>query len=162
MRGAFVPGMLWFSAIGCGVMSGVYFAFSAFIMASFARLAPDAGIAAMNAINLQIVRSPFMPLFLATTLVAVGLAGYALFHWSAPWGWAALAGGTLYVFGMFGVTMAFNVPLNDALAAHPLSGGGGAEIWARYLRDWTFWNHVRTMASLGASILFVVSLRAID
>lgn len=162
MRGAFVPGMLWFSAIGCGVMSGVYFAFSTFIMASFARLAPDAGIAAMNAINLQIVRSPFMPLFLATTLVAVGLAGYALFHWSAPWGWAALAGGTLYVFGMFGVTMAFNVPLNDALAAHPLSGGGDAEIWARYLRDWTFWNHVRTLASLGASILFVVSLRAID
>ena len=162
MRGAFVPGMLWFSAIGCGVMSGVYFAFSTFIMASFARLAPDAGIAAMNAINLQIVRSPFMPLFLATTLVAVGLAGYALFHWSAPWGWAALAGGTLYVFGMFGVTMAFNVPLNDALAAHPFSGGGDAEIWARYLRDWTFWNHVRTLASLGASILFVVSLRAID
>lgn len=52
MRGAFVPGMLWFSAIGCGVMSGIYFAFSTFIMASFARLAPDAGIAAMNAINL--------------------------------------------------------------------------------------------------------------
>lgn len=161
MRGAVVPGLLWFSAIGCGVMSGVYFAFSAFIMTSFARIAPDAGIAAMNAINLQIVRSPFIPLFLATTLAAAGLAGYALLHWSAPWGWPALTAGLLYFIGMFVVTMAFNVPLNDALAVQASRGVDGAEVWARYLSDWTFWNHVRTIASLGASILFVVLLRAL-
>ena len=64
----FTTGLLWFSALGCGVMAGVYFAFSTFIMTSLDRLDQTAGIAAMNAINVDIVRSLFMPLFLGTTV----------------------------------------------------------------------------------------------
>ena len=30
--------LVWIAAIGCGVMAGVYFAFSAFIMMAFARI----------------------------------------------------------------------------------------------------------------------------
>jgi uncharacterized membrane protein len=32
MRAMLAPALLWISAIGCGLMAGVYFAFSAFIM----------------------------------------------------------------------------------------------------------------------------------
>lgn len=39
--------LLWGSAIGCGLMAGVYFAFSTFVMTSLGRLAPPAGAAAM-------------------------------------------------------------------------------------------------------------------
>ena len=159
MRQFLIPGLYWFSAIGCGVMSGIYFAFSAFIMTSLARIAPPSGIAAMNAINVEIVRSLFMPLFLGTTLAAGILAALALFRWSAPGSAATLAAGILYVAGMFVVTMMINVPLNDALAAVDPSGADGAALWARYLRDWTFWNHIRTIGSLGASVLFVIAMR---
>jgi uncharacterized membrane protein len=38
------------------------------------------------------------------------------------------------------------------------SGAEGASLWARYLKDWTFWNHVRTIASLAASVLFMAVL----
>jgi uncharacterized membrane protein len=31
-------------------------------------------------------------------------------------------------------------------------------VWAAYLKDWTFWNHVRTVASVVASGLFVAAL----
>jgi uncharacterized membrane protein len=31
-------------------------------------------------------------------------------------------------------------------------------LWAKYLTDWTFWNHVRTVAALAASAMFIVSL----
>ena len=48
---------------------------------------------------------------------------------------------------MFVVTMVFNVPLNDALAAADTSSPEAASLWARYLKDWTFWNHVRMAAS---------------
>ncbi|MDR8728136.1 hypothetical protein FEQ05_02247 [Burkholderia pseudomultivorans] len=110
-------GLLWGSAIGCGLMAGVYFAFSTFVMTSLARIAPAAGVAAMNAINVEIVRSPFMPLFLGTTLSALALAVIALVGRAQPGAMAIVVGAALYVLGMFAVTMAVNVPLNDALAS---------------------------------------------
>jgi uncharacterized membrane protein len=155
-----MTGLLWFSAIGCGLIAGVYFAFSTFIMTSFARITPDAGIAAMNAINIDIVKSVFMPLFFGTTLAAAILAGLALFRWSGPGSMAVIAGGVIYVIGMLGVTLIFNVPLNDALAPADPSSAEGASLWARYVRDWTFWNHARLIASIVASVLFVVGLTA--
>lgn len=158
---AFVtPFLLWGSAIGCGLMAGVYFAFSTFVMTSLGRISPHAGVAAMNAINVDIVRSPFMPLFLVTTLMALALVVIALLDRGQPGAMAALAGGVLYVFGMFAVTMAVNVPLNDALAAADPSTAHGAALWTRYLHDWTRWNHVRTVASAAACVFFIVGIAA--
>jgi len=160
MRQYVTPGLLWFSAVGCGLMAGVYFAFSAFVMTSFARLGPAAGMAAMNSINVEIVKSTFMPLFLGTTLTAAAAVVLAFLRWGEPGSMVMLAGGAIYVVGMFLVTMICNVPLNDALAAVDLSSAEGASLWARYLREWTFWNHARTAASIGSTILFVVAITA--
>jgi uncharacterized membrane protein len=158
MRQMLTTGLLWFSVLGCGLMAGVYFAFSSFVMASLARLAPAAGMAAMNAINLQIVRSLFMPLFLGTTLAAALLAGLAVLRWSEAGTAAMLAGGLVYCAGMFAVTALWNVPLNDALAATDPASTEATSLWARYLRDWTYWNHIRTVASLASAVLFMLAL----
>ncbi|WP_232441910.1 anthrone oxygenase family protein [Burkholderia ubonensis] len=125
MRAVVTLVLLWFSAIGCGLMAGVYFAFSTFVMTSLGRLAPAAGVAAMNAINVDIVRSLFMPVFLGTTLASLALAILALLNRSEPGAIWIVAGGAIYVLGMFVVTMAFNVPLNDALAATDASSAEG-------------------------------------
>ena len=61
-----VTALLWFAALGCALLGGVYFAFSAFVMRSL-RDAGHAGTVAMNSINRVILRSAFMPLFLGTT-----------------------------------------------------------------------------------------------
>jgi uncharacterized membrane protein len=34
----------------------------------------------------------------------------------------------------------------------------GATLWAKYLTDWTFWNHIWTLAALAASAMFIVSM----
>lgn len=73
---------------------------------------------------------------------------------------AMLAGGFIYVVGMFIVTMVFNVPLNDALAVVDPSSTEAASVWARYLRDWTMWNHVRTIASTAACACFIAAIAA--
>ncbi|MDB5518997.1 MAG: hypothetical protein JWQ17_5755 [Tardiphaga sp.] len=160
MRQLLTSSLLWFSAIGCGLLAGVYFTFSAFVMTALGRIDQAAGISAMNAINVEIVRSLFMPFFLGTTLTAALLAGLAILRWDQPGAVAMLVGGVLYVVGMFIVTMVFNVPLNDALAAANPSSSEAASLWARYLKDWTFWNHVRTMASTAAFALFMVAIAA--
>ena len=144
--------LLWFCALGCGLMGGLYFAFSVFIMGALDRLGPAAGAAAMNSINTVILRSLFMPVFLLTTLAAAALAAIAFVEWGSPRAPWLLAGGLIYVIGMFGVTMFFNVPLNNELVA------SGASAWSNYLSAWTLWNHVRTLASLAASALFIVAL----
>ena len=154
---AIVTVLLWFGVLGCGVIAGLYFAFSSFIMTALSRVGP-AGAAAMNSINAVILQSAFMPLFFGTTVASLALAVIAALRWNEPGSMLMLTGGLLYVFGMFIVTMAFNVPLNNALAAAAPARAEGAEVWTRYLTDWTLWNHVRTIASIGASALFVAAL----
>jgi uncharacterized membrane protein len=160
MRQVLTTGLLWFSAIGCGLMAGVYFAFSTFIMTALARLDQAASIAAMNAINVDIVRSLFMPLFLGTTVAGAAMVVTGVLRVSEPGAVSMIAGGVLYVVGMFVVTMVFNVPLNNALAAVQPSGPEAGAVWATYLKDWTFWNHVRTVASVAASALFIAALKS--
>jgi uncharacterized membrane protein len=160
MRQLLTPSLLWFSAIGCGLLAGIYFAFSTFIMTALGRIGQAAGIAAMNAINVTIVQSLFLPVFLGTTAASAGLAVIALLRWSEPGAVAILAGGVLYVIGMFVVTMIFNVPLNNALAAADPASQEAASLWARYLTDWTWWNHVRTVSSTLACALFIAAIAA--
>lgn len=160
MMQTFTTALLWFSAISCGLLAGLYFAFSTFIMTALGRIDQAAGISAMNAINTAILQSVFMPLFLGSTLASAALAALALLRWDQPGSAAMLAGGVTYVVGMFVFTIVFNVPLNNALAAVDPAGAASAEVWARYLKDWTFWNHVRTVASTAAFALFVAALAA--
>jgi uncharacterized membrane protein len=64
----------------------------------------------------------------------------------------------LYLVGTFLVTMVGNVPLNDALAIADSNSAEGATLWAKYLTNWTFWNHVRTVAAIAAATLFAIAL----
>ena len=152
--------LLWFAAIGCSLLGGLFFAFSAFVMRALGRLPPAAGIAAMNAINRDILRSAFMPLFWGTTLAALALAVLGLWRWEDAGAPAMLAAGVVYVFGMFVVTVAIEVPQNDRLQAVDANAAAAVPVWRRYLSKWTAWNHVRTVACLLAGVLCVVALLA--
>jgi uncharacterized membrane protein len=161
MTRLFITCTLWFGAIGCGLLAGVYFAFSTFIMTALGRIEQAHGISAMNSINATILGSLFMPLFYGTTLASVVLAISGFVRRGEPGAMAALAGGLIYVAGMFLCTIVINVPLNNALAAvDPASGAAAAPVWARYLKDWTFWNHVRTVSSTASSALFIAATTA--
>ena len=147
------------TALGSGVMGGVFFAFSTFVMRALARLPAAQGAAAMQAVNVTVLNPLFLGVFVGTAVAGLALAVLALVagHAAAPW---QVAGGALYVVGTFGVTAARNVPLNQALARADAASAAGQAEWARYLVRWSWWNHVRTaaaVASLGA--LLVALLR---
>jgi uncharacterized membrane protein len=152
--------LLWFSALGCGLIAGLYFAFSAFIMASLERIPQAAGVTAMQSINRVILNSAFMPMFWGTTLASLALAVVGLLRWGEAGALAMLMGGVIYVVGMFVFTVIFNVPLNNALDAVDPASTQAATVWARYLKDWTLWNTVRTVACLLASGLFIYAIAA--
>jgi len=160
MRAMLVPALLWTSALGCGVMAGVYFAFSAFIMTSLGRIAPASGMSAMNATIVDIVKSPFMPVFMLTTLTAVSLSILGAVRWGQLGSALMAIGGAIYVLGMFGVTMMVNQPMNEALLAADPATSQGVAVWSRYLIDWTMWNHLRTISSAVATAMFIAALTA--
>lgn len=149
------------AAIGSGLVAGIFFAFSTFIMTAFSRIPAEQGIAAMNSINVTIVRSPFMLLFVPTAILCIVIAVLALMNWRGGPSSLMLVGATLYIVASFLSTIVFNVPMNDALAKVSGSGPDAAQLWTTYLRDWTWWNHVRTIASLLASVAFVRALMLI-
>ena len=146
------------TALGCGLIAGVFFAFSSFVMPALARLPSAEGIAAMQSINVLAVTPAFM-----TALFGTAAACLALIVWMlvAPEGDSpalAMAGAAVYLAGVVGVTAARNVPLNNRLAALERGDAGGTTLWDEYLHRWTAWNHVRTTASLAAAAALTVVL----
>ena len=146
------------SVLGSCLIAGTFFAFSTFVMGALGRLPPPQGIAAMQSINVVVINPWFLGVFLGTAGACAILVVVALVYWQEPGAALLLTGVLLYLAGTFLVTMLFNVPLNDALAAVAPDSAEGASLWSRYLTDWTNWNHVRTIAGLAAAALLTVAL----
>ena len=146
------------SALGCGLIAGVFFAFSAFVMRALARLPASQGIAAMQAINIAVINPVFMSVFLGTAVACAGLVAISMFTWHGPGAVWLIVGGLLYLVGTFGVTIVFNVPRNNSLAAIDPAKPDAAGKWAAYVSSWTAWNHVRTVAALAAAALLSIGL----
>jgi uncharacterized membrane protein len=147
------------AALGCGLIAGVFFAFSTFVMKALARRPAAEGIAAMQSINVVVLNPMFLGAFLGTAAVCGAAVVTALLRWQDPGAPYRLAGGILYLVGTFLVTRAFNIPRNNALAAVSPTDPEAANLWARYVRGWTAWNHVRTAAALAAAAAFSIALR---
>lgn len=146
------------ATLGSGLMAGLFFAFSVAVMQGLGKLPTEKGMAAMQSINVVILNPWFLTVFMGTALLCLGLGINAFFHWTAPESGWLLAGAGLYLIGCILVTMAFNVPLNEALAAADASSAEGAKLWKKYLVTWKNWNHVRTIACLASTAAFVVSM----
>jgi uncharacterized membrane protein len=147
-----------FSALGCGLIAGVFFAFSSFVMSALAQLQQAQGIAAMQLINITVINPLFMTVFLGTAVACLFLAISSLLRWHQPGAVYLFVGSLLYLIGTVLVTIMFNVPLNDALAKVDPSSTDGAKLWVSYLANWTVWNHVRTVAALAAAAAFTIAL----
>jgi uncharacterized membrane protein len=153
-----MSGLTLAAALGAGLVAGIFFAFSAFIMAALGRLASEGGISAMQSINVAVLNPMFFFVFFGTAVLALVLAIAALAGWSPSRLLYLLAGSLLYLAGTIFVTMAFNVPLNNRLASIGAKSAEGAGVWKTYLSAWTAWNHVRTIAALAACASFIMAL----
>ncbi len=147
-----------FAVAGSGVVAGTFFAFSTFVMKALGQMPTQAGISAMQRINVTVINPLFMLVFLGTPAASVYLFVHALTGLDEAGSIYLLAGSSLHVVGSLLVTIAFNVPRNNALAAVGPEGEEASTAWSAYLRDWTRWNHVRTVAAMGSAVLLSLAL----
>jgi uncharacterized membrane protein len=144
------------TALGCGLMAGVYFAFSTAVMGGLGRLEAAAGIAAMQHINRAILNPIFLVVFIGTAGLCLWQIFFSLSLWPSPAGVVLVLGSSIYLLGSLAVTATYNVPLNNALAALNPQDPTSAVQWSNYLTTWTNWNHLRAIASLAATALMIL------
>ncbi|WP_018756899.1 DUF1772 domain-containing protein [Paenibacillus terrigena] len=156
MKG-FLTLLTFSSALGSGLIAGIFFAFSAFVMTALSRIPAAQGINAMQSINVVVLNFWFSFVFFGTALASVVLAIVSLARWSQAGSKALFIGSLLYLIS-FMVTAVLNVPLNDSLAVVDPGSTAGADLWSRYVVSWTAWNTVRTLASLAALASFIIAL----
>lgn len=149
--------LIQFAILAYAILGGVFLAFSDFIMRSLAQTGGHGGIEAMQAINREVFRWVFMALFLGMAAVSPIVVGYGAFSLSGPAGTLIMMAGLIYLLGCFGVTVFFNVPMNEALAGMEMSSDTTRDYWLQtYVPRWTFWNSVRTVAcALSAALLLL-------
>lgn len=153
-----LPALTFAAALGSGIMAGFFYSFSNVIMGSLARIPAPVGIAAMQSINIVVQNPVFFLLFFGTALLSLILIAMAAMGYATGGTGVLVAGGVVYLVAVIGVTIFFNVPMNNALAATDPASAAGAESWADYLRRWTMWNHVRTVGNVAALALFLLAL----
>lgn len=156
--GSILVAVTLLAALGAGLVAGVFFAFSSFVMGALARLPAAQGIAAMQSINVVVVNPLFLGTFFGTAALCLLLGVMAVVDWASAGAAWKLAGALLYLVGTIGVTAACNVPRNNQLAPLDPASHASAEIWTRYVAEWTMWNHVRTLAALAAAACFTLAL----
>lgn len=160
MIGLLFPVLLLLSVIGTGLNAGLFFIFSVCIMGALGRLPAGGGIGAMQAINVFILNPLFLSVFLGTAVLSLAAILLGLMV-GGPAAIYAVIGGVLFLGGTIAITMVFNVPMNDTLAALPPNGPEAADYWtSQYLVEWVRWNHVRTLSSIAALFCFAMAFRA--
>lgn len=134
--------------LGSGLMAGVFFAFSSFVMPALARRPTAEAVALIQAINVTVINWHFLGALFGTALLAMILPWFG-----NPW---AIAGSLLYLGGTIGITVCANVPRNERLAK--LGPAEAAAHWPDFHRGWVFWNHLRTLAAAGAALGYTLAL----
>lgn len=144
--------------IWVGVMAGFFFAFTTLVMPGLEMTEPLAAMDAMQSINDAVRNALFALGFFGSMVLCVAVILVSLIRRGGFPSWAALAGAVVFIVGVFGVTVGFNVPLNETLATLDPTLPENAPAMTAYIEDWTFWNDVRTIANVLAFGLLASSI----
>jgi uncharacterized membrane protein len=153
-------GTTFAAVLGAGVVGGVFFAFSSFVMPGLERLPAAQGLAAMKEINVTAEHPAFMVAFMGTTVLCLYLGVRGVLGWGDTRAALLVAGSALYLVGTFLLTVAYSVPLNNELAGVAPHAAGAAQHWRDYLDQWNWANHLRGATSVAAAAAYMGALLA--
>lgn len=148
--------VLIITAVLTALIGGLFYAYSCSVVLGLGKLSDTEYLKAMQNINREILNPVFFMSFMGT-VIFLPVATF-LFRGQQPVFIFLLLATVAYLIGVFGVTVAGNVPMNDTLDKFDISGSTAEAI--RQMREnfenrWNFLNNIRTVFSV-ISIIFVV------
>ena len=142
------------------LIAGLMYSYLISINPAFARLTDREYISAMKAINEAIQNPLFFMSFMGAALL-LPLATYLNYHQPIELRFLfLLAASIIYIIGCFGITIAYNVPLNNILANFSPDLSSSEQITSMRLsfeKPWNYWHTIRTFASTISLILTVIA-----
>ncbi len=148
------------AALATALITGLLYAYSCSVNPGLGRLSADRYIGAMQSIN-KAIQNPlfFLSFFGAAILLPVSC--YMEYrHLPGNRFYLLLAATIFYLAGVIGVTVAGNVPLNEALDKFNLASADAAEAAKEKLAFMTRWNRfhtIRTIASFFSLLLVLIA-----
>ncbi|ABD53427.1 DUF1772 domain-containing protein [Jannaschia sp. CCS1] len=144
------------SVLFAGAIFGFFYAWVCSTMWGLDAADPRIAIAAMQAMNASVRNAVFFPTFFLTPVIMIAAA--AVIRGRA--GGFFAVGGVVYLLGGLILTMAVNVPMNEALAVVqvPDDIDSARTIWEAYSPRWQVYNVARTLASGVAMMLAAAGL----
>lgn len=152
--------LLLITALSTALVTGLLYAYSCSINPGLGQLPDKEYLLAMQSINKAILNPLFFASFMGTLLL-MPCSAWLLYKQPGSHGAIILVcAWLLYTCGVFGVTMAANVPLNEALAVFDIHGAGAQDIAQQrslFEQPWNKWHTIRTVASIISLVIILVA-----
>ncbi|UKB85821.1 DUF1772 domain-containing protein [Chryseobacterium sp. MEBOG06] len=150
--------VLLITAVLTALIGGLFYAYSCSVVLGLGKLSDAEYLKAMQSINREILNPVFFMSFIGTAILLP--ISVFLFRGQQPVFIFLLIAALAYLIGVFGVTVAGNVPMNDTLDKFDISTSTAEAI--KQMRDnfesrWNFLNNIRTSFSVISIILVVCS-----
>lgn len=148
--------LLIVTAVLTALIAGLFYAYSCSVVLGLGKLSDGEYLKAMQNINREILNPVFFMSFMGTA-VLLPVSAF-VFRGQQPAFIFLLLATLAYLIGVFGVTVAGNVPMNDMLDKFDISGattGAIKQMRESFENRWNLLNNVRTVFSV-ISIALVV------
>jgi len=162
MANFFQP-VLVITTVSTALMGGLFYSWSCGITQGLGKLPDLQYLSAMQSINREIQRPLFLLVFVGIVIILpfVTWQSYRA-HQHSTLIYLAVAS-ALYIFGVFAVTIAGNVPLNEMLDKVELSGSAAEvlkETRAAFEVKWNLLNRIRTICAVATLVCTVMGLQS--
>lgn len=151
---------LLITAITSALMAGLFFSWSFSVTPGLARISTPEYLVAFQAMNRAILNPAFLLCFMGTVFL-LPLSAYLQYTQPVnPRFWFLLAASAFYIIGVFGVTMAGNVPLNEMLDGFQIKGASLSameEMRDKFESLWNKFNMIRTFCAMATAIFVILA-----
>ncbi len=148
------------TAVTSALIAGLFYSYSCSVNPGLGQLTDLHYLSAMQSINRAILNPLFFVTFMGTLLL---LPVCTYMHYGGMFSarfYLLAAATAIYVFGVFGVTMAGNVPLNEALDKFNLTSASVQDLAAWRLQFEKPWNNLHQIRTIAAFVSLVLVLLA--
>jgi uncharacterized membrane protein len=145
------------TAISTALIAGLFYSYACSVSPGLGSLPDKEYLSAMQSINRAILNPVFFLSFMGTLLL---LPVCTFLYRGHPSFLLLLIATLVYIFGVFGVTIFGNVPLNNMVDAFDISGSSAqsiTELRAKFEIPWNRLNTIRTIGSIVSLILVLIA-----
>jgi len=147
------------ATLSVSLAAGLFYAYSCSVNPGLGRLSDVDYLKAMQSINRAILNPVFFLTFLGTVVLLPLAAWYNYQPQPSARCWYLLAAAVLYIVGTFGVTIAGNVPLNDALDKFNVNSASVEEIAQQreaFETKWNMFHAIRTITNIISALSAII------